>query len=179
MKTKFDTLFESVLLTEDIKVSAIHYILFEEAESFEELSESKIKAAMKKAGIHATKKKGLLDYIMKAGKHFYKLFKAALKKDKKTVVELLNKEISKEELLDFLLKLDAATLHLISGPIHFIDAVTGWHIAANIESGAESAYNMVKSAYQSLVNAVKNCNLIDTKNPEDLKLKDIKQKIGI
>jgi hypothetical protein len=35
--------------------------------------------------------------------------------------------------MNLLLRLDMLTLHMLSGPIHMFDALTGWHIAPDIK----------------------------------------------
>ena len=106
-----------------------------------ELNEFKmpdIDGALKKAGLHVKKGRGLIQMIASSGLHFARVFHAAIraaggdKGAEKTLRELLSKKISKEDVIDFLLKLDQATLHIVTGPIHFIEAVTGWHIWAAV-----------------------------------------------
>jgi hypothetical protein len=176
--TKFDTIVESVLVTDEMRNSLCQFIMFEYSKSYEDLcmlNESKVHGALKKAGLHLKKQKGLLDYILKAGKTFYNLFKAAMMKDKKKVKEILNTEISKEDLMDFILKLDQSTLHLLTGPLHFIEAVTGWHLAADVDSAVQGVGNVIKTAYQTIVDTLKNAGIIPKNKIDDLKLKDLKQ----
>ena len=90
---------------------------------------------------------------MKAGKGVGKLMLATLKGDWKTAKEIANTEVDKGELLDFLLKLDTATMHLVSGPIHTLDAITGWHIGAKIEhamKGKDAIVAKIKGAISTI-----------------------------
>jgi len=97
---------------------------------------------LKKFGISAHKSKSLLSYIKSftgsVGKVFLYMIKGDLDKAKEIV-----KTLKKEDVLDFLLKLDAGTLHLISGPLHTIDAWTGWHIAANVQKKMDQGKNII------------------------------------
>lgn len=85
-----------------------------------------------KAGLHRHKGKGLISYVMSAGKGVGKMMLALIKGDKETVKELAQ-SVKKADVVDFLLKLDTVTQHLVTGPIHTLDAITGWHIGANLE----------------------------------------------
>ena len=73
--------------------------------------------------------------ILKSGKHIGKVIWYAMKaavgneEDKQKLIRIIKEtKISSSQLIDFLLKLDMLTLHAITGPIHMIDAVTGWHL---------------------------------------------------
>jgi DNA recombination-dependent growth factor C len=37
-------------------------------------------------------------------------------------------------------------MHFITGPIHMIDALTGWHVGANIKKDTEDVITRVKKA---------------------------------
>ena len=116
----------------------------------EQLTKAAIKDFLKKLGLQAHKGKGLVSYIKGFTQGVGRIVVAALKGDKKKVKEIAQ-SVRKEDVLDFLLKLDMATLHLVTGPIHFIDAVTGWELWANIKSAAAKA----DSVWDDLVATVK------------------------
>ncbi|MCK5538500.1 MAG: hypothetical protein KAI79_16860, partial [Bacteroidales bacterium] len=64
-----------------------------------------------------------------------------------------------EELVDFLYKLDLVTLHLITGPLHFIDGLTGWELIPKfkeLKSEAQSAINKIKKAIDNLKTNITN-----------------------
>lgn len=109
-----------------------------------------ISGALSKAGLHVKKGRGLLQIIASSGIHLAKIFHAAIKASggdadaKVNLKELLSKKIKKEDVIDFLLKLDQLTLHVITGPIHAIEAVTGWHIAAAIHKVRNTANDVVQ-----------------------------------
>jgi len=104
---------------------------------------------------------GLIQVALKSGKLmaefiWHTLRAAAGNEDSKVrMKELANTQITKEQVLDFLLKLDMATLHLVSGPLHLIDAVTGWHIWAHIKTKSEDMLTKAKNAITNLTDAAK------------------------
>jgi len=102
-----------------------------------------VKAALPKFGVKIHKGSGLIDYLKKFTTVGGKILVAALQKDKEKIKEL-SKNVERAEFVDFLLKLDMVTMHLITGPIHMIDAVTGWDLMANIKAHAEKAEDIIK-----------------------------------
>ena len=58
-------------------------------------------------------------------------------------------------MLDFLLKLDMATLHVLTGPLHTIDAITGWHLWANVKDKADQGLKKAKEAIDNLIAVAK------------------------
>lgn len=101
--------------------------------------------------------KGLISILKNVGKHISKTIilaiKAYAKKDDKSKEDLrvhINKRVSKQEMLDFILRLDQLTLHAITGPIHMIDALTGWHLAADLHSASKTDVVKVKTAIKTL-----------------------------
>jgi len=118
---------------------------------------SLISKGLGKIGAHAHKGTGLIGYLMKAGKSVGKLMLATLKGDWETAKEIANTEVDKGELLDFLLKLDTATMHLVTGPIHSLDAITGWHIGAKLESamkGKDAIIAKIKGAISTIRSSI-------------------------
>lgn len=119
----------------------------------------KLKGALKSVGFKAHKSgPGLIQIISSAGKHIAKLmwysFKAAKgdEEAKKMVKEIAKKEIQKGELVDFLLKLDTLTLHLLTGPLHMIEALTGWHIWSDIKKSTKDLKKRAEDALEQLKN---------------------------
>jgi hypothetical protein len=45
-----------------------------------------------------------------------------------------------------------ATMHIVTGPIHFIDAVTGWDLMADLKGAAETAKDKLKNFYAAMKN---------------------------
>ncbi|MDX8383295.1 MAG: hypothetical protein R8M45_04380 [Ghiorsea sp.] len=113
-----------------------------------------VASILDKAGLHVSKSSGLLDYAFKGAKLIGKLFVAAIKNDTAEVKSIANTEIKKEDLIDFLMKLDQATMHLVTGPIHFIDAVTGWHVGAAVAHAVETTAASIKKGIESAKNAI-------------------------
>jgi len=95
---------------------------------------------------------GLIEYIAKFTSSVGKLVLAALKGDKKKVKSIAS-GLDPSSVIDFLLKLDMATLHLLTMPIHTIDAITGWDIIASLRDqlkSSETHMDKMKKAYQDL-----------------------------
>ena len=122
-------------------------------------------------GIKIHKSTGLIQYISKFSKGVGKLIIAAIKGNKEEVKRIAT-SIDSNQVLDFLLKLDLATLHLITGPIHFIDAVTGWNLTVEISQKSDKAETIVdklKNIFKDLKNTAKQ---VFTKQPEKIKAID-------
>ena len=64
--------------------------------------------------------------------------------------EIANKEIKKQDVIDFLLRLDTLSMHLLTGPIHMIDALTGWHISPQIDKVVKDVSHRVNRAITHL-----------------------------
>lgn len=124
------------------KIYALTYLI----ENVDRINESRLdedlNKYLNKVGLNLKKNKGIIDYIMSFAKGIGKLFVYILKGDFDKAKELL-KSIKKEDVMDFLLKLDLATLHILSGPIHMIDAWTGWELEANLEGLIQKGANIV------------------------------------
>jgi len=107
---------------------------------------------LKKGGVHASKEnRGLIEIIGKAGKHigltlFHAIKASRGNTESKNILknELLKKKVSRANIVDVLLKLDTLTMHLFTGPIHIIDALTGWHIAADIAHAGHNDKNKTR-----------------------------------
>lgn len=119
----------------------------------------KLKSVMNKAGLHVSKgEPGLLQIITKSSTNIAKLLWYVFnysangnKEYKAKAKEIINKKISKEDLINFFLKLDLLTLHMITGPIHIIDALTGWHIGPKVLKGVDDLVKRGKDAINNLI----------------------------
>lgn len=133
-------------------------------------------------GIHVGKSsgRGLIHSLLASGLNISKVMIAAFKAvngnqdDKAKLKEAINKlKFKKEDLLDFLLRLDQATMHLITGPIHMIDAVMGWHIWADIKTQASNIGTRIKDAFGNLIQTIKDLpskiKTVAARNMTDLK----------
>jgi hypothetical protein len=127
------------------------------SEDLDNLNESDVKQVatkvtknIEKAGFKVHKSTGVLEYIFKFLKGSGKLFYYMLKGDYDKAKEIL-KSVKKEEVLDFLFKLDLGTLHLFTGPIHMIDAWTGWDLSVNLQSSIKKAEELSKDFQQALI----------------------------
>ena len=117
--------------------------------------------AAKKAGLNIKSSggRGLISILSKTSKYMgqvmYYAFKAhgGDKEARVKLKELLQKRVSREELFDFLLKLDAVTFSAITGPINIIDAIMGWSTVANIRKSAVKVDDRIKVAIDSLLSS--------------------------
>ena len=127
---------------EEQKLSDDIYDLIEFMEcDLETLSEAiDFKSAIKGANLNLKTNKGLIAALIRTGKDISLLFWHSLKvlggneESRKKVKELAQKKVSKEDFMNFLINLDMITFHAISGPIHIIDAITGWDLHHRIIS---------------------------------------------
>jgi len=143
--------FKQHLTNESYERAIIELAVLAEETQNEFLEEAVIDKAhhvLTKVGLHASQGKGLIQYALSAGKGVAKLIGAAIRGDKETAIEVA-KTVKKEEVLDFLLKLDTASLHLVSGPLHALDAWTGTHFAANLSAAAMTATTAFKKAIET------------------------------
>ena len=98
---------------------------------------------LNKLGLKIHKGSGILDYIKSFATGVGKVFLALIKGDTVKAKEIL-KTLKKEDVLDFIYKLDLGTLHLFTGPLHMIDAWTGWDLSANIKTHMAKAQSLAQ-----------------------------------
>lgn len=108
-----------------------------------------VKEWLNKVGLQLNRGDGIIDYLLQFGKGAGKLIMAGIKRDKKAVKEIAS-GFTKEKVMDFLLKLDKATLSIITGPLDFIDAITGWELKSGIEHLAKNAKDKLKVFYTAI-----------------------------
>jgi hypothetical protein len=89
------------------------------------LNEGKLTSFLQNKGITLGKNKGLLSYFKSIGLGVSKLMLAAIKGDTESMKTIL-RTVKKQEVVDFVLKLDKVTLNVISKSIGLVDAITGW-----------------------------------------------------
>jgi len=105
---------------------------------------------------YVEKEKGLAHYFKDLGiggaQLMYHAFNAYYNKDAKSRerVRELASSVKKEHIMDILLKLDVLSLHLVTGPLHIIDAITGWNFLHYIKNKVEPTEKKVKAALHSL-----------------------------
>ena len=116
-----------------------------------------LKTILTKVGLKAKKEKGLLQILSGVSKDigliFYYLFKYQMTSDEQYRVKIKEtiKKVSKEDIVDVLLKLDILTLHVLTGPIHALNALTGWHISVNaMKNTAQDISQRAKKVLQHL-----------------------------
>ena len=122
----------------------------------------KVKGILKKKKPEVSKmvekEKGLVHYFKDMGiggaQLMYHAFNAYYNKDQKSKdrVKELSQSVKKEHIIDILLKLDILSLHLVTGPLHIIEAVTGWNVLHNVQNKIEPVQKKIKHALHSLEN---------------------------
>lgn len=120
---------------------------------------------------------GVIEYIKLFTKGVGKIIYAAIKGDKDGVKNIA-KTLKKEDVIDFILKLDMLTLHVITGPIHMIDALTGWDLSVHIKKTANSAGNMLgdlKKTISELKYLIKKTFMKEVQQIAFNKVKEIEQ----
>jgi hypothetical protein len=169
-----------VLLDQDTMASLLEYYDFVNLEDPDALFEGKFKKpssgevnqALGKIGIHVKKKnQGLFSMIVKSGKAMGKVLWLAVKavakdspESRQKLKEAIQKlKVNRSQIIDFFLKIDTLTMHLFTGPIHMIEAVTGWHIAADLARGKDdttakiqSSIGILKAYANQLIGPIKN-----------------------
>lgn len=121
------------------------------------ITTSNIKSMLSKLGIHVdTNSRGILQYLAKSSvgmsKMMYYAYKAYYNKDEdsKQALKDVIGSMKKEDVMDFFLKLDSMTMHVVSGPIHMIDAVAGLHIWANVQKKMLPVIQRIEAAIKTI-----------------------------
>ena len=158
---RFQEFLNEIELTNEMedRISMIMYlnennnILIESVDNLTEAErislEESIHDWLAKAGLKLHKSDGIIDYVIQFTKGAGKIIMAAFNEDAEEVKKIAN-SLKKETVVDFLLKLDMATMHIITGPIHFIDAITGWDLMSNISAVAKKAESKLKLFYKAI-----------------------------
>lgn len=159
--SKFENYLTEEEQTHQDLASLLEIVVF--MEEYKQLKEGKIqdlgkviKNVLPSLGLKVTKHDSLLGLLAKSFNHlsdiFYHSFLAYYDNDEnhKAKAKELLKKVKKSDILDFLIRLDHITLHAISGPIHMIDAITGWHISADVDKLGKQVSHKVKQAIDSL-----------------------------
>lgn len=144
-----------------IRLLEFSFLMNEEENILNEGIVDNINKFLKKLGLHIdATDTGILNVIMKGGKYIAQMIWYSLKalrgdKDaKEKVKEIANTKITKEDFANFILKLDVLTLHILTEPIHMIDAITGWHIGVNDKKIGDVTHR-VKTAIKWLETTLK------------------------
>jgi hypothetical protein len=148
---------------QDIQTVLEYLMILDAGEDDIILSENKIKdikgtlsTLAKKMGISNASKKTLLGLLSTVGKKsalslVYAIQASAGNEGAREKLKgiIKDREIY-SELTDLVVRLDVLTLHLISGPIHVIDAIAGWDIAEKIRERALGVTNKLNSAIDTI-----------------------------
>lgn len=118
-------------------VSQIEHSQINEASVLQDMA-AKLNSVLPKVGLKLHKGDGLISYLSKFATIGGKMLVAAVKRDK-AAIKMLATQVSRAEFIDFLFKLDMVSLHLVTNPIHMIDAITGWDLMSNLQAHAKKA----------------------------------------
>ena len=151
---------------QDIQTVLEYLMILDAGEDDIILSENKLKdikgtlsTLAKKMGISNASKKTLLGLLSTVGKKsalslVYAIQASAGNEDAREKLKRIIKDRNiYSELTDLVVRLDVLTLHLISGPIHVIDALAGWDIAEKIRERALGVTNKLNSAIDTIASS--------------------------
>ena len=152
---------EQVEVSREDVATVLEYMLILDAGNEVVLSEEKaenIKAlagnVSKKLGFASSGRKNLISLLSSISKNaalavVYAIQAQAGREGAREKLESVLKTSNiKAELVDLVIRADVLTLHLISGPIHIIDAITGFEIAEKIREKAEIGSEKLKDAVE-------------------------------
>jgi hypothetical protein len=168
MKTFTRNIKDNTLLDGIELLNFVEHLDSTEFQELNEFSVAKLKgkidfsAVFSKLGLSAQKERGLFAVMKSLGTHARELLFHAIKawtgnaESKEMVKVLFHKPGVKDEIVEFLLKLDMLTLHTITGPLQIIDAITGWNIVSNLQKDKKNINDRVRKAVEALIAAKHN-----------------------
>ena len=115
-----------------------------------------------KLGFAAKNKKNLLGLLGSIGQTGAKAILYSIQATagnegaKEKLAQVLKNSNAKSEIIDFVIRADVLTLHLISTPIHMIDAIAGFDIAEKIREKAVGGGERLKDAVDLIQKSAKN-----------------------
>lgn len=160
--SKFDNYITEEQELNDNMVSIIEFVAF--IEDYDYITEGKISdlgakvknEILPKLGLTLHKKDNIFTILGKSSKWvsqmIYHAFLAYYNNSDfhKEKVKELKSKVKKADIMDILVRLDHATLHIISEPIHIIDVLTGWELQGDLSKLGAQIDTKVKQAIQSL-----------------------------
>ena len=152
---------DRVEVSQDDIIAVLEYMLILDAGNEIVLSEQKaenlkslIGSISKKLGFAGSGRKNLISLLSSISKNaalsvVYAIQAQAGREGAREKLESVLKTSNiKSELIDLVIRADVLTLHMISGPIHIIDAITGFEIADKIREKAEIGSEKIKDAVE-------------------------------
>jgi len=150
----------------EVKIAGLLYL----AENIDTLNEADLNEGLNdwlsKIGLNIKKENGIIDYFWNFTKGTGRLILAAIKQDKEEIKSIL-KGVTEKDCINFIMKLDLITLHIISEPLHLIEAITGWSIEPIIKDKLKSADDKLKVFFNA-ISTVKN-SIVQLANPKKTK----------
>lgn len=142
-----DYIYSIIELCVFIDIDESDILLLDEATSINKQIE-KLNPLLNKIGLKLSYKKTLIHHAIEAGIGVVKILKAAIDGDKNEIIRLA-KNVKKEDIANFLLRLDKATLNLIGGSVGRIEAITGWRLIAG--SPVKGTVDLLKRAFKTII----------------------------
>lgn len=143
----------AMLMDEDFNIDMINESTILDEGKLQDIKNLFTKAnldkGLDKAGFKLHRGKGILGYLSSAGVGVAKLMIAGIRGDKEAAMKIV-KSVKKKDVLDFLYKLDLGTLHLFTGPVHWIDAWTGWDLTVVMKTAGQKAAQIADIVKQSV-----------------------------
>lgn len=122
----------------------------------------KVQVFLNKMGIKKGQKRGLIEYLKDSSMVLAKIiwygFKASTGDEEaelKMREFIYDNKIDKKEIMNFIMKVDAITLGIISSPIRMIDAITGWNLMDALVLTQEDITKKAENAIKSLEDIAK------------------------
>ena len=131
------------------------------------LDEGKIRDFFKKK-LPVAHEKGLFHYFKGMSTGVARLIMAGVKGDKEKMKAII-KTVKREDVVDFLFKLDSITFGVITHVIERIDAITGWDLEHEIQKIIKNTKVIAKNTAKAL-DTIKNSIKSLVKNDKDIKL---------
>ena len=134
----------------ELRITALLYLT--ESEYLNENLNEGLKDWLKDFGLNLQKSPDVMDYAIRFTSGVGMLIMAALKGDKHQIKAISN-NYTRDEFMDFLMKLDNLTLGLVTAPLNIITAVTGWDLLDTLEKTSKNTKKVlgnIKAAIQRI-----------------------------
>lgn len=162
----FNEFISEEISLENCEFELYQLLYFSSCENEDQLNEIAFTKIFRKANLRFKNEASIIDIFKSGGKDMRSLIIHAIKafsgdeNSKAVVKEIANKKVSMRQVLDFLFKLDDATLHIITGPLHTIAALTGWNIIEALtkmkNKEGEKPEGMPKKNVKNIISNLKN-----------------------
>ncbi len=149
MTFKQHLILQNDLIETEIKIGTLLYLANAPQNMNESDLNESVKDWLKKMGLSLVKGPSFIDYINDFVSGVGTIVLAAIQGDKAKIKAQMDR-FKVEDLIDFLSTLNDITLGVMSGPLKFIQVVTGWDLKASIKASIKSATTAVKTIKKAL-----------------------------